>query len=268
MWRGGSGSGSGGGGGEEEISLDDVLSSLTSLISSSSSSTSSSNIHQLQPCLDDFVPQKRRITDLAEDGLVKSAEIDSSCAISSNEASYTQQKRLRAESVQPEKKDDSATQTSDYPFVDGISVLSTANNGIRTYKRLLVLEVSLIEPETQSGQPSKLMRLFDEISEEELYASLSELWISTPVQPGDYVNVIGAFCHIFNNSTRSYEIAAETKKGNMCVVDNSENAVVLHPDWLLAGTSLSTSLSCLRRAVLSELLNVIYCFILPFQIRN
>ena len=64
---------------------------------------------------------------------------------------------------------------------------------------------------------------------------LRHAWYDTPCTSGSYVHVIGDF-----SST------------GQCVVDNSNNLLILHPDHLISATVVADSFGCLRRAVLQD----------------
>ena len=60
-------------------------------------------------------------------------------------------------------------------------------------------------------------------------------WVETPVTPKAFVHVIG----LFDSSER-------------CIVDDTNNLLILHPDHLLSSTVVADSFSCTRRAVLQD----------------
>jgi len=64
---------------------------------------------------------------------------------------------------------------------------------------------------------------------------LRQTWFDTPCTSGSYVHVIGDF-----NST------------GQCVVDNTNNLLILHPDHLISATVVADSFGCVRRAVLQD----------------
>jgi DNA replication ATP-dependent helicase Dna2 len=65
--------------------------------------------------------------------------------------------------------------------------------------------------------------------------TLRQAWFDTPCTPGSYVHVIGKF-----SST------------GQCIVDDSHNMFILHPDHLISATVVADSFGCLRRAVLQD----------------
>lgn len=68
---------------------------------------------------------------------------------------------------------------------------------------------------------------------------LRESWLDTPCSKGSYIHLVGDF----------------TKLGQ-CVVDNSRNMIILHPDHLISATVVADSIDCQRRAVLQDRVKV------------
>lgn len=64
---------------------------------------------------------------------------------------------------------------------------------------------------------------------------LRESWFDSPCTNGSYIHLIGDF-----DST------------GQCIVDNSQNMIILHPDHLISATVVADSFSCQRRAVLQD----------------
>ena len=64
---------------------------------------------------------------------------------------------------------------------------------------------------------------------------LRDSWFNSPCSPGSFAHLIGNF-----------------DKSGQCVVDFTQNLLVLHPDHLLSATVVSDSFSCTRRAVLQD----------------
>ena len=63
--------------------------------------------------------------------------------------------------------------------------------------------------------------------------------METNLEPGDTINLI-----IDDDDTSENKVDIK--------VNFKQNAVVVHPDILISGTTVSNALGCLRRAVLSE----------------
>lgn len=64
---------------------------------------------------------------------------------------------------------------------------------------------------------------------------LRESWFDSPCSKDSYIHLIGEF----------------DAQGH-CIVDDSQNMIILHPDHLISATVVSDSTSCQRRAVLQE----------------
>lgn len=60
-------------------------------------------------------------------------------------------------------------------------------------------------------------------------------WVDTPAHAKSFVHIIGEF-----------------EPSGRCIIDNSQNILVLHPDQLVSATVVADSFSCMRRAVLQD----------------
>lgn len=60
-------------------------------------------------------------------------------------------------------------------------------------------------------------------------------WCESPCTPGSYVHLIGDF-----------------DRHGQCIVDDSQNLIIVHPDHLISATVVADSFSCTRRAVLQD----------------
>ncbi|XP_078361987.1 DNA replication ATP-dependent helicase/nuclease DNA2-like isoform X2 [Oculina patagonica] len=117
-------------------------------------------------------------------------------------------------------------------------------SGAAGYSRFLVLEVSrreLLGDEVVAKYgrhlSEKVLRLFEETLSQEKFCSLREEWEMSEVEPGDIVHITGTF---------------DSKTG-MCVLDNStDHYLVVHPDTLVSGTTVSMATKCLRQSILNE----------------
>lgn len=79
---------------------------------------------------------------------------------------------------------------------------------------------------------------------------LQEDWYRSEVEEGDVLNLIGRF------------------HGDTCVVTNSENMVILYPDYLIASTNIADSFLCMRRNVLKERVKTVGDTSLPLLYGN
>jgi DNA replication ATP-dependent helicase Dna2 len=64
---------------------------------------------------------------------------------------------------------------------------------------------------------------------------LRDEWFDTEADEGAYAHVIGHF----------------DRQGE-CVIDDSQNVIVIHPDRLVSATVVADSFTCMRRAVLQD----------------
>ncbi|XXQ39405.1 DNA replication ATP-dependent helicase/nuclease [Plasmodiophora brassicae] len=97
--------------------------------------------------------------------------------------------------------------------------------------RFLVLEAGVDSAGT-------VLRLFHEGHGAERVCRVRGDWRECFIDVGDYVNVIG-----------------EAGSDGEYVVDNENNMIIVHPDRLVSGTRVGSSVACMRRAVLSERVN-------------
>lgn len=64
---------------------------------------------------------------------------------------------------------------------------------------------------------------------------LRQAWVDSRCSPGSYVHLVGDF-----------------DRYGQCVVDNSQNLLILHPDHLISSTVVGDSFTCIRKAVLQD----------------
>lgn len=69
---------------------------------------------------------------------------------------------------------------------------------------------------------------------------LRESWFDSPCTKGSYIHLIGNF-----------------DAHGQCIINNAENMMILHPDYLISTTVVSDSPSCPRRSVLQDRIKVI-----------
>ncbi|KAI0105237.1 DNA replication factor Dna2-domain-containing protein [Nemania sp. FL0031] len=60
-------------------------------------------------------------------------------------------------------------------------------------------------------------------------------WVETSASPKSYVHIIGDF-----------------QPSGQCIIDNSNNILILHPDQLISATVVADSFTCMRRSVLQD----------------
>ncbi|NXP94695.1 DNA2 nuclease, partial [Passerina amoena] len=104
-------------------------------------------------------------------------------------------------------------------------------NGLNN--RYRVLEVSVIQRNGTDPEKHLAITASPSLEDTEL-CILRDGWESVPVVPGDIVHLEG-----------------ECSSGTW-VINAQSGYLVLYPDLLLSGTTISSSIRCMRRAVLSE----------------
>ncbi|RWA07722.1 hypothetical protein EKO27_g7386 [Xylaria grammica] len=60
-------------------------------------------------------------------------------------------------------------------------------------------------------------------------------WVETPASQKSYIHIIGDF-----------------QPSGQCIIDNSQNMLILHPDQLISATVVADSFTCMRRSVLQD----------------
>lgn len=73
----------------------------------------------------------------------------------------------------------------------------------------------------------------DERSKSTKAITLRGAWYETSCSEGSYVHVLGHF-----------------STAGQCIIDNAHNILILHPDHLVSATTVASSFTCLRKAVL------------------
>ncbi|CAJ2504786.1 Uu.00g121800.m01.CDS01 [Anthostomella pinea] len=105
---------------------------------------------------------------------------------------------------------------------------------IQRYLVTKVLESQYTDPRGRES-PEKI--LFVEVDRSKVMKTvhLRGDWVDTPASPKAYIHILGAF-----------------EPSGQCVIDNSQNIIVLHPDQLISATVIADSFTCMRRAVLQD----------------
>lgn len=80
-----------------------------------------------------------------------------------------------------------------------------------------------------------MLLVHDERAKQKKVVILRESWFDSPCNKDLYIHLIGDF-----------------GANGHCVVDDSHNMVILHPDHLVSATVVADSISCQRRAVLQD----------------
>ena len=81
----------------------------------------------------------------------------------------------------------------------------------------------------------KVLLVQNEKTKQKRAITVRQSWFDSPYSPGSYVHLIGKFDH-----------------AGQCMVDESQNLLILHPDHLISATVVADSFSCTRRAVLQD----------------
>ncbi|NWI14354.1 DNA2 nuclease, partial [Crypturellus soui] len=99
--------------------------------------------------------------------------------------------------------------------------------------RYRVLEVRVVQG--SGGEPEKHLTVTPSRSREDTeLCVLQDGWDSVPVVPGDIIHLEG-----------------ECSSGTW-IINEQSGYLILYPDLLLSGTTIASSIRCMRRAVLSE----------------
>lgn len=99
--------------------------------------------------------------------------------------------------------------------------------------RYLVLAVTVVQDE-EGSQEKHLIITASQSLEDKEQCILRNGWCSVPVQPGDIIHLEG-------------DCTSDT-----WIIDEDFGYLILYPDMLISGTSIASSIRCMRRAVLSE----------------
>ncbi|XP_006889113.1 PREDICTED: DNA replication ATP-dependent helicase/nuclease DNA2 [Elephantulus edwardii] len=99
--------------------------------------------------------------------------------------------------------------------------------------RYLVLAVNIVQNEVGNHEKHLTITASQSLGDKEL-CILRNDWCSVPVAPGDIIHLEG-------------DSISDT-----WIVDKDFGYLILYPDMLISGTSVASSIRCMRRAVLSE----------------
>ncbi|GAB1216875.1 hypothetical protein ATERTT37_006094 [Aspergillus terreus] len=110
-------------------------------------------------------------------------------------------------------------------------------NGRQAIKRYLIVDIAESTYTTEKGrvQPEQVLLVQDERSKLKKVVILRESWFDTPCSKDLYIHLIGDF-----------------DTAGQCVVNDSHNMMILHPDHLVSATVVADSIGCQRRAVLQD----------------
>uniref|UniRef100_A0AAF6YJR7 DNA replication ATP-dependent helicase/nuclease DNA2 n=1 Tax=Bos taurus TaxID=9913 RepID=A0AAF6YJR7_BOVIN len=99
--------------------------------------------------------------------------------------------------------------------------------------RYLVLAVDIVQSEEGNHEKHLIITASQSLEYKEL-CILRNDWCSVPVEPGDIIHLEGDCI------------------SNTWIIDEDFGYLILYPDMLISGTSIASSIRCMRRAVLSE----------------
>ncbi|KAH8422669.1 bifunctional ATP-dependent DNA helicase/ssDNA endodeoxyribonuclease DNA2 [Aspergillus melleus] len=110
-------------------------------------------------------------------------------------------------------------------------------NNRQAIKRYLIVDVAESTYTTPKGriQPEQVLLVHDERTKQKKVVILRDSWFDSPCNKDLYIHLIGDF-----------------DANGHCVVDDSHNMIILHPDHLVSATVVADSVSCQRRAVLQD----------------
>ncbi|XP_027452829.1 DNA replication ATP-dependent helicase/nuclease DNA2 isoform X4 [Zalophus californianus] len=99
--------------------------------------------------------------------------------------------------------------------------------------RYLVLAVNIVQNEEGTHEKHLIITASQSLENKEL-CILRNDWCSVPVEPGDIIHLEG-------------DCLSDT-----WIIDEDFGYLILYPDMLISGTSIASSIRCMRRAVLNE----------------
>ncbi|TPX20400.1 Tripartite DNA replication factor [Coccidioides immitis] len=104
-------------------------------------------------------------------------------------------------------------------------------------KRYLILDCAENSYTRSNGraQLEKVLFVEEERTKQNRAITLRESWFDMPCKKGFYLHLIGEF-----DTT------------GQCIVDDANNMIILHPDYLISATVVADSFTCQRRAVLQD----------------
>ncbi|KAJ5089503.1 hypothetical protein N7532_008187 [Penicillium argentinense] len=119
-----------------------------------------------------------------------------------------------------------ASQNGDYNLKDRTAI-----------KRYLIVEIAESTYVSLKGrtQPEQVLSVEDEKTKARRVIILRDSWYDTPCSKDSYLHLVGNF-----------------DSSGLCVVDNSNHMIILHPDHLISATVVADSVDCQRRAVLQD----------------
>ncbi|KAI2794842.1 hypothetical protein POX_a01443 [Penicillium oxalicum] len=114
-----------------------------------------------------------------------------------------------------------------------------SRKAIKRYQVVNSAESSYVNSRGRT-QPEQVLSVKDEKTDARKVIILRESWFETPCEKDCFVHLVGDFDTF-----------------GQCIVDNSHNMIILHPDHLISATVVADSGDCQRRAVLQDRVKVI-----------
>ncbi|KAJ8126536.1 hypothetical protein O1611_g7102 [Lasiodiplodia mahajangana] len=107
----------------------------------------------------------------------------------------------------------------------------------KTIQRYLITQVLQSQYIDDHGRESPEKVLLVEVDRTKIVKTvhLRGDWVETSASPKSYVHIIGDF-----------------QPSGQCIIDNSNNILILHPDQLISATVVADSFTCMRRSVLQD----------------
>ncbi|EFQ33547.1 DNA replication factor Dna2 [Colletotrichum graminicola] len=190
-----------------------------------------------------------------DDDIVEAAEtIMESAKVSAASQAPTSTRHAAAETVSVPQQDDledvfgddfggdfdfdaaelAATQSAQIPHESSTTANSQKPKAIQRYLVTNVLENDYAD-ERGLSRVEKILIVQVDNTKAMRKIHLRDDWYETPAHAKAYVHVIGSF-----------------SPSGQCIIDDSHNILILHPDQLISATVVADSFSCMRRAVLQD----------------
>nr|XP_036587856.1 DNA replication ATP-dependent helicase Dna2 [Colletotrichum truncatum]KAF6798997.1 DNA replication ATP-dependent helicase Dna2 [Colletotrichum truncatum] len=127
-----------------------------------------------------------------------------------------------------------ATQSAQQSHAPFTTATSQKPKAIQRYLVTNVLD-NVYTDERDRSRTEKILIVQADNSKNMKTIHLRDDWYETPAHAKAYVHVIGTF-----------------SASGQCIINDSQNILVLHPDQLISATVVADSFSCMRRAVLQD----------------
>ncbi|KAJ5632584.1 hypothetical protein N7490_008923 [Penicillium lividum] len=107
----------------------------------------------------------------------------------------------------------------------------------QTIKRYSIVEIAESTYINSKGhtQPEQVLSVEDEKTQARKVIVLRETWFDTPCNKDSTLHLVGDF-----------------DSSGLCIVDNTNHMVILHPDHLISATVVADSIDCQRRAIIQD----------------